>query len=80
MSSIVTQNAHLFSTAQHLAAFAGSDANTALVGWIDALTAAYKEELVSVLPEGLLALQTRVLQMDALRSLALGAVQTNGRI
>lgn len=80
MSVVLTQNAQLFEAAKHLVDFSGSDASVALVRWIDALTAVYKEELVSVQPDDLLALQTKVIQLAALRSLALGAVQTNGRI
>ena len=80
MSDFVDKNAQLFESSRHLAAFAGSDANVALIRWIDALTVAYKEELVSVKPDDLRALQEKVRQLEALRSLSLGAVQTNGRI
>lgn len=70
----------LMTAAQNLGAYAGGDANVALVRWIDALTEVYKDELISVPPQDLLALQAKVRQLEALRAIGMGAVQTNGRI
>lgn len=80
MSGLLTQLAVLGAASNHLRSYAGGDASQALVGWIDALSAVYKDELVDVAPEGLAALQATVRQLQALRGLASGAVQTNGRI
>lgn len=80
MSGILAQHARLGLAASHLTAYAGSDASAALLAWIDALTDVYKDELVDVSPEALAPLQASVRQLQALRSLASGAVQTNGRI
>lgn len=80
MATFESRGTLLMAAAQNLGAYAGGDANVALVRWIDAAVEVYKEELLSVLPEGLLALQAKVLQLEALRAIAMGAVQTNGRI
>lgn len=80
MSNLLAQHAQLSLAADHLRSYAGGDANVALVRWIDALTTVYKDELVDVVPAELAALQATVRQLQALRQLALGATQTNGRI
>lgn len=80
MASFESSGTRLMAAAQVLGAYAGGDANVALVRWIDAAIEVYKEDLLTVTPADLLALQTKVLQLQALRALAMGAVQTNGRI
>ena len=80
MASFESNGTRLMAAAQVLGAYVGGDANVALVRWVDALTEVYKEELISVRPEDLLALQAKVRQLEALRAIASGAVQTNGRI
>jgi hypothetical protein len=80
VSNIIQLTNQLAHTARTLGAHSGSDACQSLVAWIDALRSIYQDELVEVQPEGLQALQAQVRQLDALRALARGEVQTNGRI
>ena len=74
----LTQKVNLAATA--MGAYTGGDALVALCEWLDAALALYREELVNITPEGLLALQAQVRQLEALKALARGAVQTNGCI
>lgn len=80
MMDVLVTNARLHAAASHLRDFAGSDCATALVKLINALMEAYKDELTYVKPDGLLALQAQVAQLEALKAVMGGAVQTNGRI
>lgn len=80
MSDLITSMARLNEAAQTLRDHAGSDASRALVAWLDLAIAAYKDDLLDVGPQGLAALQAQVRQLEALKALARGAVQTNGRI
>jgi hypothetical protein len=55
-----------------LAAYAGSDVSTAAVRLVDALTEAYKIDLVTIKPEDLLRVQTSIRQLQALRGVLTG--------
>lgn len=80
MSSLVSLSNRVEHAAAVVRAYSASDGSGALVAWIDAASDLYKQELVSVEPAGLAALQAQVRQLEMLRLLALGALQTNGCI
>lgn len=80
MSDLMQLTGRVGAAASTVRDYAGGDANVALLALLDALDALYREELVDVQPEGLLALQAQVRQLQALRGVAGGAVQMTGRI
>jgi hypothetical protein len=66
--------------AELVRAHSAGDANAALLGWIEAASQLYKQELVYIEPARLLAVQAQLQQLEALAKLAGGALQTNGCI
>lgn len=78
MSDLITLTARVEHAANTLRAYAGGDAAQALTAWLDAASELYRQRLVHVEPAGLLALQAQVRQLETLKQLASGALQTNG--
>lgn len=77
---VMAEARRLESTAQLVRDYANGDANVAMLRHYDALIATYKVELVTVTPDGLLSLQAKVQQLEALREVVRGELKTNGRI
>lgn len=80
MSALPALHSRLEAAASHLRAYKDGEAAAALVAWLDAAGAYYREQLVDVEPQQLQGLQAQVRQLAALRAVARGAVQTNGSI
>ena len=80
MTPFAVQNARLCELAAEVRSYSGSDASRALVLWLDMMTDIYKEDLVTCTPVDLVALQSKVTQLAALRQLAAGTHQINGRV
>ena len=80
MISLTALHSRVESAASRLRAYKDGEAAGALVAWLDAAGAYYREQLVDVSPVQLAGLQAQVKQLEALRALACGAVQMNGCI
>ena len=80
MSALPLLHSRLEAAAGHLRAYKDGDAAVALVAWLEAAGNYYREQLVDVEPAHLQGLQAQVRQLEALKALARGAVQTNGCI
>jgi hypothetical protein len=75
MSDVMrTQEAIEASTAL-VRAYAGSDVGKAVCAMLQALVAAYKDELMNVKPDQLIRLQTLVLQTEAIYGIVSGDKQ-----
>lgn len=80
MMTLMMLHGRVESAASRLRGYKDSDSMQALVAWLDAAGAYYREQLVDVDAAQLPGLQAQVKQLEAIQALARGAVQTNGCI
>lgn len=80
MNNLVTLTHRVEHAAGAVRDHSASEASAAIVSWLDAACDLYKQQLVEVERDGLAGMQAQVKQLEMLRLLVTGTLQTNGCI